>query len=336
MAALVPRPAQACGASAPPFYVVQNQAPTTAGTPLNAPLVVTLVADPSGPTDANLSPRLTLTKSESDVALDLASFGGPTTLIWVPLQALEPETQYEAHFNPGYEGVPDTIWTFTTGNHATPALSLEGELSVTFEPGKDTVLSCPGGGIGCGPDDAAACTSEMVDVTKARVKIPHAINGFVDRAGVLWLTDDTPYDFSPESKTTPPPYHGANVSSAEYVNLDDPDLREVLITVPEGEGPYRPCFAFAASDARGDKATVAPLCVDLPPKPQPVEDNGDPGFLDGAEHSPSSSPSSESRTSKGCSFGAQRTTPSPWLGALMLLALVVRRGPVGRRARATS
>lgn len=320
---LLPTPARACGATAPPFYVVKDQAPASDATPLNAPLVITLEADPNGPADPNFNPSLTLMESDSDVPVELESLGGLPTLTWRPNTSLEPETQYEAHFNPGYEGIPDTIWTFTTGTESTPTLSLEGELAVTFEPGTDTVFSCPaGGGIGC--DGTAGCTSEVVAVTKARVKIPHAIAGFMRRSGALWLTDDLPYQFSPESKTSPAPYHGANVSRVEYVDLDDLDLREALITVPDGERRYQPCFAFAASDARGDQATSAPLCVDLPAKPEPIQDQGDPGFLDGAERAPNPAASS-SRTSKGCGFSPQRTGHGHWLAALALCGLVRRR-----------
>lgn len=304
------------GPTAPPFYVVQEQAPSGAAAPLNTPISVTLVADPNGPADANLDPRLTLTKVGHDVALGLKANGGPPTLIWVPSSPLEAETSYEARFNPGYEGVPDTIWTFTTGQLSTPPLSLEGDLAVTFEPGTDTVWSCPPGATSS-RDGAAACSNQLVQVTKARVKIPRALGGFPHRVGTLALTDDLPYDFSPASKTGPAPYRGANVSVSEYADLDDPKVTEILITVPEGEREYLPCFAFAAFDARGDQATSAPLCVD-----EPIAETDEP---DVTEERPSPS-ASGSRTSRGCTFGAEGSSNGGWLVALGLAVLARRRG----------
>src|SRR5205085_11134414 len=146
----------------------------------------------------------------------------PPRLTWIPIESLEPETTYEAHFNSGYEGVPDTIWTFTTGRESAPPLSLEGHLEVTFEPGTDTVQTCPPPNP-CGYDEAS-CTSQIVQVTKPRVKIPRAIGGFPGRTGDVWPTDDMPYDFSPTSKTAPPPYAGLYVSVVGRVDLDDPSV----------------------------------------------------------------------------------------------------------------
>lgn len=308
--------ALACGATAPPFYVVTEQAPTSAAAPLNTPIVVTLGESADGPVVEGFNPSLTLTKAGSDIAIALKSLGGPPNLAWVPLESLEPETTYEAHFNPGYEGIPDTIWPFTTGKESTPALSLEGELEVTFEAGTETFYSCPTTLNTCGTNDKADCTRQDVEVTKARVKLPRALDGFAKRSGVLWLTDDMPFDFSPGSKTAPPPYQGRNVSRVHYADLDGPSVVDVLITVPSQEEAYQPCFAFAASDARGDQATSAPLCVDLPAVPVVVENDADPLAND----------IERSGTSKGCSFGAQRAScNNGWLAALALVALVRRR-----------
>ena len=323
--------ALACGATAPPFYVVERQAPTGEVTPLNTPLVVGLREDATQPPVESFNPSLTLTDARSKVSLELKSLGGLPTLAWVPVTPLDPETTYEAHFNPGYEGVPDTTWAFTTGTDSTPTLSLEGKLAVTFEPGTDTISECASGAnFGCG-----ACTSRgVVKVTKARVKIPHASGGFPRRIGTLWLTDDLPYDFSPASKTGPQPYQGHNVSVAQYADLDDPAVSDVLITVPDEEVAYKPCFAFAASDARGDQATIEPLCLEQPRLPTSEAGSAGNGSDTGASGGPVTDPHGgsadglqmpSSRTSEGCSFGAEPANGSAWLATLGLLALRRRR-----------
>jgi len=314
--------ALACGASAPPFYVVKQQSPVSAATPLNTPLVVTVIEDADGPVVDSFNPSLTLTKADSDLAIELKALGGLTTLSWVPLDALEPETTYEAHFNPGYEGIPDTIWTFTTGTESTPALSLEGKLEVTLEPGSTTVYTCPNTLNPCGPSDNTGCPSQVVEVTQARVKIPRAVSGFPERLGTVTLTDDLPFDFSPPSKTGPEPYRGQNVSVTQYVNLDDPSLSEVLITLPDEAAPYKPCFAFAASDARGDQAIAEPLCLDVPASPVVTENDGDPGLGNDMK---------KSGTSEGCNVGRAPSSNSAWLGLLVPLAIIRGR----RRRRPT-
>jgi MYXO-CTERM domain-containing protein len=306
--------ALACGASPTPYYDIVPGGPKGDMTPRNAPLVVDLKANANGPVDAGFFPTLTLTKVGSDVAIELKSHGMvPPRLTWIPIEPLEPETTYQADFNSGYEGVPDTIWTFTTGRESAPPLSLEGQLEVAFEPGTDTVETCPPPNP-CGYD-LSKCTTQIVQVTKARVKIPHAIGGFPGRTGELWLTDDLPYDFSPESKTAPPPYAGQNISVVERVDLDDPSVQDVLITVPDPSVAYRPCFAFAASDGRGDQATTQPLCLETPIMPAD-------GF-DAASDDDTQNP----RTSKGCSFRPESgsNSSSAWLAALSLLVLLRRR-----------
>jgi MYXO-CTERM domain-containing protein len=314
--------ARACGATAPPFYVVERQAPTSAAAPLNTPLLVTLTEEPSGPADDGFAPTLTLTKAGSDLAVELKPLGGLPTLSWIPVAPLEPETTYEAHFNPGYEGIPDTIWPFTTGTESAPPLSLEGELHVTLESGVEAVDVCNPCVNKCGNegDCAAACRVEFQNVTKARVTLPRAVNGFAQRTGALWLTDDKPYDFSEITKTLPEPYRGANVSVLTYADLDDPNITEVSITLPEAELAYKPCFAFEATDARSDRAAAAPLCLDAPfPAANQAEpDPNQPG--DGLAND-----IIKPRTSSGCSVGHPTASGSAWLAALAVMGLTRKR-----------
>ncbi len=323
--------ALACGASAPPYYVVEQQAPTGASAPINVPIVVTLRIDPNGPVGENFSPALSLTKAGSDVLVQLKPLGGLSTLTWVPVQPLEPDTTYEAHFNPGYEGIPDTIWPFTTATKAAPTLSLDGQLQVSLESAVESVATCPcTPGCGNQGDCAGACSNQLVNVTKARVVFPRALYGFAERAGAVWLTDDKPYEFFPFSKTGPKPYQGNNVSTVAYADLDDPDVTEVLITLPEGEAPYKPCFAFDATDARGDQATAQPLCLDeLFPAGTASEDptvvDPDDGH-DGLAHDMKQ----PSRTSSGCSVGRAGYSGA-WLVSLGLLGLMRRWRPTAAR-----
>jgi MYXO-CTERM domain-containing protein len=316
--------ALACGASPIPYYVVAERAPSTAGTPLNAPVVVELKEDPSGPVLDTFNPSLTLTKARSDIAIELKSLGGRPTLVWVPVAALDAETEYEARLNLGYVGIPDATWTFTTGTKSTPPLSLEGELAVTLEPGSDTILECAGDrNLACGASEG--CTDRVVAVTKARVKIPRAIAGFPPRFGNLRLTDGVPFDFSPASKT-PSPDGGYDVSVEEYANLDDPSVTEMQITVPDRAVAYRPCFAFSAVDERGDRATSKPLCLE---PIAPAANEGGAGAMPNPDDGLAAN-KPPSGTSEGCSVGPAKPNGSVWLVALGSFALVRRRrGRVG-------
>jgi hypothetical protein len=67
--------AWACGATPSPRYVVDQQAPSGEGIPLNAPIVVALRADVDAPAGDSLLPNPTLTKLDSDQAVAL-KFGG--------------------------------------------------------------------------------------------------------------------------------------------------------------------------------------------------------------------------------------------------------------------
>lgn len=172
------------------------------------------------------------------------------------------------------------------------------------------------------------CTEVQVPATNARVLLPRAVNGFSKRVGTLVLTDDQPYDFSVLTKDTPAPYWGNQVSSSHYVDLDDPDAVELLIPLPEAETAYLPCFAFAASDARGDQA-VQSLCLDesFPTAGGTVTTGGGSGPVpttnDGLANDQKKPPS----TSEGCSVGRTGSSqgPSRWLALLGLLSVVQRR-----------
>lgn len=316
------RDAEACGASPTPFYVVASQAPAGKGTPLNAPLVVLLREEPTIPEGPQLAASLTLTKQGADEAVALRALGYGLEQAWIPVEQLEPETTYAARFNTGYEGIPDTTWTFTTGTEATPALSLEGALQATLEQGMGVFQSCPPNACPCGCSDAdraASCTSLEIPVTRARVKLPRAVDGFAGRAGTLYVTDDKPYDVSPPAKTAPEPYTGQNVSISQFVNLDDANVTEVVIDLPEEDLDYQPCFAFSARDARGDQATIESVCLDevVPGYAQPSAnpDNGDDVAIDDVD---------TTSTSEGCSLSAAPSGNGAWL-ALVALLSVVRR-----------
>jgi hypothetical protein len=331
--------ALACGEASPLYYEVNAKAPIGVGAPLNAPIVVKLSGSPvdvSSPAVVN-TPSLTLTKAGAAAALDVKPVGFPAAPIWVPVALLEPTTSYEAHFNSGYAGVPDTTWPFTTGTESAPVFSLTGQLEVSLEPGTDMLLECI---TNCG----FPCTNKgEIKVTKARVKLPRASGGFAERSGTLWLTDDKPAEFFERSKTGPEPYRGNNVSLASYVNLEDPSVTELLVTVPSEALAYKPCFAFVASDARGDQASVEPLCLDATTVPIMNEgsagsagapgnsaagastagaaatnpNSGDPGFANDQK---------SSGTSSSCSFRRGPSSDSAWLVLLGLSPLLRRRG----------
>jgi len=295
-------PLLACGATPPPYYVVDQQAPSGTDTALNAPVVVTLKANPDGPIANALEPTLVLNQSGQQQALPVRALSGPPDLVWVPLSALAPNTRYEAHYSPGYEGIPETTWQFTTGESQTPALALEGALEVSLEAGLDPVSDCT---------KANECGGGCIEkgqrsVTKARVKLPSSVGGFPKRRGELHVTDERAFDFAPVTKTRPDPNEGHLVSLSAYADLETD--HEILLTLPEEAAPYRPCFAFRATDARGDEALSVPLCLSQTfPAPAEPED---------------------SSASVSCSFAAPAGGSSFAL-ALVGLSTLIRR----RRAR---
>lgn len=308
--------ALACGEADEPYYVVSEQLPSGDGVPLNAPLIVDLEESANGPAEPHLSPSLTLTVDGSDDALELKAVGREPHLVWVPTQPLAPNTNYEAHFNPGYEGLPDSIWNFTTGDETTPPIALEGELSATLERGIDPTFECPK----CFGD----CTQTgQRDVTHALVTLPRVKDGFVGYSGQLWLTDNTPYDFSEPTKGESGPNLGHVVSLEATVSFDDDGkpLLPVQMTLPEEDEAYRPCFALRVFDERGDTAIAESFCLaeTFPrssPDSNPVDD--EPVLTD-----------HESSTSAGCSFGVASTSDSSAAFALLGLAALTRR----RRSR---
>jgi hypothetical protein len=281
---------------------------------------------PRGPVGEFLDLRFSLTGVDSGQAIEVKSLGGAQTFAWVPLEPLEANTTYEANVNLGYESVPDTIWEFTTGTVSTPALALEGKLEVSLERGTDTIYPCPA--VPCG--SIYECAAQEVTVTKARVKLPRASGGFPARVGQLWLTDNQPFDFTPDSKMDPAPYRGQNVSLVEFVDLDDASVTEVLITVPAEDAPYQPCFAFAASDLRGDQAMVEAVC--LPGSTAPEEDAGgsesggsDAAAADSAATEPAAVNPATPSNSASCNVARGGASGGACWAALGLLAFAKRR-----------
>jgi MYXO-CTERM domain-containing protein len=324
--------ARACGATPQPAYVVDAVGPTSADAPLNTPLFVYLREDPTGATDQDVPTALTLTIQGTDKTVALKPPGAPPDEVWVPVEPLEPETTYEARYSPGFEGEPDTVWTFTTGTETQPTFSLEGKLEVTLEPGTQTVVQCPEDACICGcskEEQAAACTKIEVPVTNARVKLPRAVGGFSKRGGVIALTDDRPKEFSDITKHEPDPYLYA-VTSYQQVDLDDSEVTEVLIPLPEAETPYRPCFAMLANDARGDIAVAEPLCLEesFPAETDgTVSPDGGSGPVPTTDDGLANDQKQPTGTSEGCSMsGASASqSASAWLALLGLVSVVQRR-----------
>jgi MYXO-CTERM domain-containing protein len=316
--------ARACGATPQPAYVVDTVGPTSADAPLNTPLFVYLREDPAAPTDQEVTPTLTLTIQGTDKTVALKPPGAPPDQVWVPVEPLESETTYEARYSAGFEGEPDTVWTFTTGTETQPTFSFEGKFEVTIEPGIQTVVQCPKDACICGcseEEQAAKCTEVEVPVTNARLKLPRAIGGFSKRGGVVVLTNDQPDDFSDITKQEETEPHVFAVASNQQVDLDDPDVTEVIIPLPEAETPYRPCFAMLANDARGDIALAEPLCLDetFPAASNQPEATPDPHLVDDTIK--------PKGTSEGCSVGGTSSSQgtSAWLALLGLVSVVQRR-----------
>jgi len=299
-------PVLACGATAPPYYVVDQLAPGAADVPLNAPIQVTLKEGADGPVVNALEPTLSLTKLGDEQAVALKPLLGAPTLAWLPLQPLAPSTTYEAHYNPGYEGQPDTIWQFTTGSGTAPELALQGKLSVTLEAGTDPTyerINDCGSGVQTG----------TAAVTKARVRLPHAVAGFAGRFGELHVTDERAFDFSTPAKSAPDANEGHLVSLSAYADLESDD--EIVLTLPEEAQPYHPCFAFRATDARADEALTEPLCLDqlFPAAETKIEPE------------PSNSVDDQGRASSSCSFSAPAGGGSGGFAVALLVGALLRR-----------
>jgi len=308
-------PALACGASAPPYYVVASASPSGDDVPLNAPLLVELAESADGPVYEEMSPRLVLTIKGDDRALPVLAGGLAPHLVWVPSEPLLPNTISEAHYNPGYEGHPDRIWQFTTGDSVTPPVALEGALRASLEAGRDPILECS--------DCGASCVEkEQRAVTKARLRLPVVKDGFEPRRGELWLTDDTAYDFALPDKDSAPSTEGHVVALVTSVAFDaeGKPTGDVLVTLPEEDEPYRPCFALRVTDARGDQASAEPLCLTESFPAADTESDPPPVVTD-----------REANTSSACAFGTKKSGHGSLLGALLCVgAALLRRSPQHR------
>lgn len=347
--------AAACGPSAPPLYAVAARAPEGEQAPLNTPITVALsaVAGSEAVPGEPFEPTATLT-DPSGAQLALARVASTwkadgagqlqEVLGFVPPSQLAPSTTYRVVFESGLSDASGNFelgkasWTFSTGESLQPRFALQGPLVATIEPGTDAIVDCPGN---------CTCTQTGTQsVTKARVKVPLARDGFGPRWGELWLTNERPFAFTTSMK--PPadaPYEGL-VQLSTLVPLDDAAQPEALLTVPSEYRAYRPCFSFRAADARGDQAFAEPICLDELDVPleepiveQPSEPEPDPGSPPAGAGAPSvgsSPPERSSPTSSACGVTAARA-PQGASGALALTLLGLALGSRRRgRARGTA
>ncbi len=307
-------------------------AASSAGVPLNAPILVRFTsvtsvdADSTAPPGYSVPAAILLTAADAAPLslhkLDLV-YGGappygpaPELTAFVPDAPLLPDTEYTVVLgqdsqlsDPNAEPAP-TTWTFTTGSEARAALRWKGELSVSFEAGLDPHMDCePPLNTLCG---GAQCTQNGFDnVTKARVQMPAAFDGYADQflKGRVTVRD-------------------AAGDESQLTGSIAPDLvagqgSEALMTVPLSETgqTYVPCFTFVVSDARGDEASTS-WCADAPfPAPAP------------SSESPPSSPGQH--TSSACSISALAPGSGPTHGGpvVALLALLWMCRPGRSKAR---
>ena len=270
------------------WSVVDTVAPAAASleVPLNAPILVhfNLVTNegaPQGSAPPGYSvPGATLTRASSDSYLafhtlplarqeSLAGQGPAAQLIaFVPDAPLLPNTDYAVRIgeftefsNPSMES-PPTTWTFTTGSETRAPLRLNGELSVSFEAGLDPHMDCqiPLNTLCGGP----SCTQNgSDDVTKARVQLPPAFDGYSDQFldGKVSVKDAAADDSQISGLVLTP-------------DLVAGEASELLLTVPlnDASASYVPCFTFSVTDARGDEASAS-WCADAP-FPHPSANHG--------------------------------------------------------------
>jgi MYXO-CTERM domain-containing protein len=261
--------------------------------------------------------------------------------VFLPKTKLKPHTLYRAESSLG------ASWDFTTGEDERAVLRLEGPIEVSYEAGSDPRVECQNFPGSCG----GPCTEVgRNDVTKARLTLPAVFDGFSDahlRAYVS-ISDqaaapgDTPRDF--------------------YTPITQGLAGEALLTMPmrADRKPYRACFTFTATDARGDSVKSAQFCSseDVPvppeakepepepepqpePEPEPQPEPGqeqrpiepvdpalaDPMPEDAAATGSADEPAGEHQSS-GCSVtGPERGASSALAGLLGLAALSRRRKP---------
>jgi hypothetical protein len=320
-----PSAARACGAAPTPWYTIDRQAPLGEGVLLDAVLSVEML-ETASPSEASLLlPTLELSVAGANATTEVLPRERGTTnrLTFVPPKALLPLTTYHASFHTGQTLVsggeapaqPTSVtWEFTTGEDSSEPLTLDGKLAVSLEPGQDPVYTC---GNDCGTD---CVESSHVAVTKARVTLPLVTGGVPGKFfGTLTLT-------------------GENVSLERPVELTPGKAAEVLITLPQEEQPYTPCFAFEVSDDRGSSAKAKELCLDDTfPSTQgaggeggagPVSPGPDTSATGGSVHTPNDlgwgDDTVEPKKSSSCSLtGAPRG--SAWPIALAALLLSRRR-----------
>ncbi len=317
-------PAAACIARGH-YYTLRGAwpAPDASEAPLDTPLAFQLQPDADELTfmgsfyDAVAPLRVEATGDE--VAVRMAEIGTETKGVFsfVPLAPLAPHTTYVVDFDdlPPQPGSPNepgpTSWRFTTGDAPAPTLRLEGEITVAYELGSDPVFDCPNGPGICGPTCAA---TSMRDVTRARVSLPAAFDGYaaVGMKGELKISE----------QVAP----GAANGRIAYA-FTSPDLgksSEALVTMPEREdgAAYSPCFEYTVTDA-SEHDIITSFCASSP-YPLAGELRDAP-----AGEQPPRGP----RTSKACAFApTPRSGSASSFTALALAALLVSRRRRSRNA----
>jgi uncharacterized protein (TIGR03382 family) len=237
------------------------------GVALNAPIlmdfrVVPLAAD-SYDFDDVAGATLSLFEVETETVLETTPRQfppGSALSAYLPKAKLKPNTTYRAESSLG------ASWDFTTGDAERAALRLAGAIEVSYEAGSDPRVECQDLPGSCGgPCEEVG----RDDVTKAHLTLPAVFDGFSDERlqAYVSITDEA---------AAP-----GDMPSAFYTPIVPGKAGEALLTMPvrTDRKPYRACFTFTATDARGDSVESAQFCatedVPVPPEAKP-EPNPDP------------------------------------------------------------
>jgi hypothetical protein len=268
---LAPHPSEAC-TLAPSMFAIGDVTPSSQGAAeLNAPLVVTFDNQgifPDSHQSSFLQPAFALRAKATGTLVELGEprmvggyLGSDTAYAVVPTAQLEPNTSYELSVETGQtpaptiDGAISLTASFTTGAELRPPLSIDGELSVSFEAGTRPHMEC---------NPSSTCDSGCVqkgveEATLARLQIPPISGGFSEEFGYVsvMVTERVPYV---EGSI---PIEGEALQAFRYEAFEPNQAGELVMPLPERRdgGNYPPCFTLTVVDARGDRQTKS-LCTE--------------------------------------------------------------------------
>ncbi len=314
------RPAQACGATPPPYVTLATSQPADGATNRapDAPLVIHGTAWPT------TSAPVSLGYAAIDAVKVQVQAAGTTTpvagqvgiffdrIVWLPDAPLAASTTYEVSLHvvnqepapAGAIGPLDQHLSFTTGTALLAPFALTSEPTYTFEP-RDFSYCPPGETI----NDCGQCSQSAMRSSPAVTVTPPTVSGGASSEGVFvtaWLTSGDGL-----------PAGTVNLGSGLAPGQPGP----IVLPIPEEDAPYQACLHVEVSDAAGHRITTDTRCFEA--------SVATPASSDDAP--PTSAPATGSSSSADGSDGGCNTSGQSGSGSLLLVGLAALIARLTRR-----